>query len=120
MHGSSSVPQEMVDKVNKYGGKVPGARGVPTAMIQDAIGRGMRKVNIDTDGRLAVTAAIREYFAIHPEHFDPRQYLGPARDALTKWVVEEMKAFGSAGHAGDYKPITLKDMKAIYLAAPVA
>jgi fructose-bisphosphate aldolase class II len=86
-------------------------------MIQDAIGRGMRKVNIDTDGRLAVTAAIREYFATHPEHFDPRQYLGPARDALTKWVVEEMKAFGSAGHAGDYPPMTLKDMKVFYMGA---
>ncbi len=117
MHGSSSVPQEMVAKVNQFGGRVPGARGVPTAMIQDAIGRGMRKVNIDTDGRLAVTAAIREYFVQHPDHFDPRQYLTPAREALMKWVVEEMRAFGSAGHAGDYKPTTLEAMKAVYAKA---
>jgi fructose-bisphosphate aldolase class II len=114
MHGSSSVPQAMVEKINKYGGRVPGAKGVPTAMVKDAISRGIRKVNIDTDGRLAVTAAIREVFATHPEEYDPRKYLGPARDALQGWIVEEMKAFGSAGHATDYKPRSLAEMKALY------
>ncbi len=114
MHGSSSVPADMVAEVNKYGGKIPGAVGVPTAMIQDAIGRGMRKVNIDTDGRLAITAAIRKVFVEKPEAFDPRAYLGPARDSVRAWIVEEMKAFGSAGHAGDYKPVTIEDMKKLY------
>jgi len=114
MHGSSSVPKHMVDEVNKYGGKVPNAVGVPTAMIQDAIKRGMRKVNIDTDGRLAITAAIRKVFAEKPQWFDPRQYLGPARDAVKAWMIEEMKAFGTAGHAGDYAPVTLSDMKKKY------
>lgn len=114
MHGSSSVPKHMVDEVNKYGGKVPNAVGVPTAMIQDAIKRGMRKVNIDTDGRLAITAAIRKVFAEKPEAFDPRKYLGPARDSVKAWIIEEMKAFGTAGHARDYKPVTLEEMKARY------
>jgi fructose-bisphosphate aldolase class II len=114
MHGSSSVPKHMVDEVNKYGGKVPDAVGVPTAMIQDAIKRGMRKVNIDTDGRLAITAAIRKTFAEKPQWFDPRQYLGPARDAVKVWMIEEMKAFGTAGHAGEYKPVSLDDMKKKY------
>jgi fructose-bisphosphate aldolase class II len=114
MHGSSSVPKQMVDEVNKYGGKVPNAVGVPTAMIQDAIKRGMRKVNIDTDGRLAITAAIRKVFTEKPEAFDPRQYLGPARDSVKAWIVEEMKAFGTAGHAGDYEPVRLEEMKKQY------
>ena len=114
MHGSSSVPAHMVEEVNKYGGKVPNAVGVPTDMIQDAIGRGMRKINIDTDGRLAITAAIRKVFVEKPTAFDPRQYLGPARDAVRTWIIEEMKAFGTAGHAGDYKAATLDDMKKLY------
>jgi fructose-bisphosphate aldolase class II len=114
MHGSSSVPTEMVEKVNKYGGKVPDAVGVPTDMIQEAIKRGMRKVNIDTDGRLAITAAIRQVFAEKPEAFDPRKYLGPARDAVKEWIIAEMNAFGTSGHAGDYQPVTLADMKAHY------
>lgn len=114
MHGSSSVPKHMVDEVNKFGGKVPNAVGVPTAMIQDAIKRGMRKINIDTDGRLAITAAIRKVFAEKPEKFDPRDYLGPAREAVKVWMIEEMKAFGTAGHAGDYKPMSLADMKKVY------
>lgn len=116
MHGSSSVPKHMVDEVNKYGGKVPNAVGVPTNMIQDAIGRGMRKVNIDTDGRLAITAAIRKVFTEKPEAFDPRKYLGPARDSVKAWIVEEMKAFGTAGHAGDYTAVSLEDMKKQYAA----
>jgi fructose-bisphosphate aldolase class II len=114
MHGSSSVPRHMVDEVNKFGGKVPNAVGVPTAMIQDAISRGMRKVNIDTDGRLAITAAIRRVFHEKPQWFDPRQYLGPAREAVKIWIIEEMKAFGTAGHAGDYTPVSLEDMKKKY------
>ncbi len=115
MHGSSSVPKQMVDEVNKYGGQVPNAVGVPTAMIQDAITRGMRKVNIDTDGRLAITAAIRKVFTEKPSAFDPRAYLGPAREAVKSWIMEEMKAFGTAGHAGDYGAVSLDEMRKQYI-----
>ena len=115
MHGSSSVPKELVDEVNKYGGKVPGAMGVPIPMIQESITLGVRKINIDTDGRLAFTAALRKYFVEHPEVFDQRKYLGAGRDAIQKWVGDKMKDFGSAGHSGDYEPATLDDMKQMYL-----
>jgi len=114
MHGSSSVPRELVDEVNKYGGKVPGAMGVPIPMIQEAIKLGVRKINIDTDGRLAFTAAVRKFFIEQPEVFDQRKYLGAGRDAIRKWVGEKMHDFGAAGHAGDYEPATLDDMKQVY------
>lgn len=110
MHGSSSVPQELVEEVNKYGGKVPNAMGVPIPMIQEAIKLGVRKVNIDTDGRLAFTGAIRKYFAEHPEVFDQRKYLGEGRKAIHQWVKSKMIDFGSAGHASDYKHLSIKDM----------
>jgi fructose-bisphosphate aldolase class II len=114
MHGSSTVPQELVDEVNKYGGKVPNARGVPIPMIQDAIKLGVRKINIDTDGRLAFTAAIRKVFFEHPEVFDQRKYLGEGRQAIFQWVKSKMSDFGTAGHASDYKHITINDMIAVY------
>lgn len=114
MHGSSSVPPEMVAIVNQYGGQVANAKGVPTAMIQDAIKRGMRKVNIDTDGRLAITGAIRKVLTESPQKFDPRDYLGPARQSAKDWIKLEMIAFGQAGHAGDYAPMTLQDMAEVY------
>jgi fructose-bisphosphate aldolase class II len=114
MHGSSSVPRNLVDEVNKYGGKLPGAMGVPIPSIQEAIKRGVQKINVDTDGRLVVTAAIRKVFAEKPGEFDPRKYLGPARDALEKLIAEKMRDFGTAGHAGDYKRKTLDEMKAFY------
>ncbi len=75
--GPSSVPEELVDEVNKYGGKMPGAMGVPIAPIQEAVQRGIQKINVDTDGRLAVTGAIRKVFFEKPGEFDPRKYLGP-------------------------------------------
>jgi len=114
MHGSSSVPPELVEEVNKYGGKVPGARGVPIPMLQQAIRMGVRKINIDTDGRLAFTGALRKYFAEHPEVYDQRKYLGEGREAIKKWVGQKMVEFASAGHAADYKPQTLDDMKKLY------
>lgn len=114
MHGSSSVPKELVDEVNKYGGKMPGAMGVPIESIQDAIQRGIQKINVDTDGRLVVTGAIRRVFTEKPEVFDPRKYLGPAREALTELIASKMEAFGTAGHAADYEPKSLDDMKAFY------
>jgi len=116
MHGSSSVPQELVDIVNKYGGKMPHTMGVPMASIQEGIRRGIVKINVDTDGRIAVTGAIRKVFAESPEKFDPREYLGPAREALQKVIAGKMRDFGTAGHAGDYKPMSLEDMKKVYAA----
>ena len=114
MHGSSSVPEELVAIVNKYGGAMPNAKGVPIPQIQDAIKRGVRKINVDTDGRIAITGAIRKVFVEEPAEFDPRKYLGPARDALTQVIIGKMKDFSTAGHAGDYTGKTLDDMKALY------
>jgi fructose-bisphosphate aldolase class II len=114
MHGSSSVPQELKDIINKYGGKLKDSFGVPVEEIQRGIKHGVRKVNVDTDNRLAITGAIRKVFAETPEKFDPRDYLGPARDALAAVIAQRMKDFGTAGHAGDYKPVTLADMKKVY------
>jgi fructose-bisphosphate aldolase, class II len=114
MHGASSVPEELIAIVNKYGGRMPNAKGVPIPQIKDAIKRGVRKINVDTDGRLAMTGAIRKVFVEHPEEFDPRKYLGAARDAAREVIISKMKDFGTAGHAGEYAPRTLKDMKKLY------
>ncbi len=114
MHGSSSVPEELVAIVNKYGGKMPNAKGVPLESIQEAIKYGVRKINVDTDSRIAITGAIRKVFFEEPDKFDPRDYLKPAREAMVKVVESRMIAFGSAGHAYDYKQMTLEDMKKIY------
>ncbi|MCL5269490.1 MAG: ketose-bisphosphate aldolase [bacterium] len=114
MHGSSSVPKALVDIINQYGGKMPGTFGIPIEQIQDGIKHGVRKINVDTDSRLAITGAIRKVFFEKPEKFDPRDYLKPARDAAKLVYIERMKAFGQAGHAGDYTPMTLDEMKAVY------
>ena len=114
MHGSSSVPRELVEIINAYGGKMPNAKGVPMTEIKSVIPYGVRKVNIDTDGRLAITGAIRKVFVETPEKFDPRDYLGPARAALTELVVGKMRELGTAGHAGDFVPKTMKDMQGFY------
>lgn len=114
LHGASSVPQELIDAVNKYGGKMPGATGVPMESLKKSIQLGVTKINVDTDGRLAITAAIRKVFAETPEKFDPRDYLGPAREALKGVIAGKMKDFGTAGHSGDYKGVSLEEMKAIY------
>ena len=114
MHGASSVPQELIAKVNKYGGKLPGAMGVPISSIQEAIKLGIRKINVDTDSRLAMTGAVREVFVEQPQKFDPRDYLGPAREAVYELIKTKMIDFGTAGHNGDYQPITLEDTKKYY------
>jgi len=114
MHGSSSVPQELVEQVNRYGGNMPNARGVPMNAIQSVIPYGVRKVNIDTDGRMAITSAIRKVFVESPEKFDPRDYLGPARTALTELVAQKMRDLGTAGHAGDIEQKSLDDMIEFY------
>ncbi len=114
MHGSSSVPQDLLAEINKYGGKLSPTFGVPLWAIKEGIAAGVRKVNVDTDLRLAATAAVRKYLYDNPEKFDPRDYLGPARDAMVKVIRERYVEFGSAGHAYDYKPMSLDDMKAYY------
>jgi fructose-bisphosphate aldolase class II len=114
LHGASSVPRELICEVNKYGGKISGATGVPMASLQEAIKLGVSKINVDTDGRLAITAAIRKTFMATPEKFDPRDYLGHARLALTNLIISKMKDFGTAGHTKDYNPKTLEDMKKEY------
>ncbi|AKL97406.1 class II fructose-1,6-bisphosphate aldolase [Endomicrobium proavitum] len=114
LHGASSVPKALIDEVNKYGGKMPGAQGVPIEQLQESVKLGVQKINVDTDGRLAITAAIRKVFTETPEKFDPRDYLGPARTALKNLIVTKMKDFGTAGHAKDYAPKSLEDYKKLY------
>jgi fructose-bisphosphate aldolase, class II len=90
LHGASSVPQEYVQQINQYGGKMAGAQGVPEHMLRQAARMAVCKINIDSDIRLGVTAAIRKYMAEHPDHFDPRQYLSPARDNVRAVVKHKI------------------------------
>lgn len=90
LHGSSSVPQEFVKQINEHGGNMPGAIGVPEDQLRKAASMAVCKINIDSDLRLAMTATIRKYFAEHPEHFDPRQYLKPARAAIKDMVAHKI------------------------------
>jgi len=114
MHGSSSVPEELVDLINKYGGGIKKAYGVPVEEIQRGIKHGVRKINVDTDNRLAMTGAIRKVFAENNAEFDPRGYLGPARTAMQEVCKARMIAFGQAGYADKIKMVTLVDMAAQY------
>jgi fructose-bisphosphate aldolase class II len=100
MHGSSSVPQELQDIINEYGGNIRQTWGVPVEEIQLGIKHGVRKINVDTDNRLAITGAIRKVLAESPEKFDPRDYLKPARAAMKQVCIARMTAFGQAGNAG--------------------
>lgn len=90
LHGASSVPQHLVEKINHFGGSMPGAQGVPENMLREAARRAVCKINIDSDLRLAVTAALREHLATNPSHFDPRQYMGPAREAVKVLVKHKI------------------------------
>ena len=91
LHGASTVLPEFVDLCNKYGGNIPGAKGVPEDMLKRAAQMGVCKINIDTDLRLALTAAVRQYLAENPSVFDPMKYLGPAREAIKKMVAHKMR-----------------------------
>ncbi len=103
LHGASSVIPEFVEKINKYGGKMPGAQGVPEEMLRKAAGMAVCKINIDSDLRLAMTSTIREYFALHPDHFDPRQYLKPARENIKQLVKHKLvHVLGCDNTAGEY------------------
>lgn len=98
LHGSSSVPQEEVATINKYGGKLPDAVGIPEEQLREASKSAVCKINIDSDSRLAMTAAIRKHFAENPSHFDPRQYLSPARDNMKKMYIHKIvNVLGSDG-----------------------
>jgi fructose-bisphosphate aldolase, class II len=99
MHGSSSVPQELQDIINQYGGNIRQTYGVPVEEIQRGIKHGVRKINVDTDNRLAITGAIRKVFFETPDKFDPRDYLKPAREAMREVCKARMISFGQAGHA---------------------
>ncbi len=99
MHGSSSVLKEFKDLINKYGGQMPDAMGVPEDMVTKASQMAMCKVNIDTDLRMALTAKIRQVFAEKPGEFDPRKYLGPGRDAIREMVLHKLDVLGCAGKA---------------------
>jgi fructose-bisphosphate aldolase class II len=97
LHGASSVPQEVLERASRYGAKLPGAKGVPLDAIKQAIGRGIAKINIDTDLRLAFTGAVRQILADSPEVFDPRKIIGEGREAIREVVKSKIEAFGSAG-----------------------
>ena len=102
LHGSSSVPVEYVKIIEQFGGKIPDSVGIPEEQLRKAAKSAVCKINIDSDGRLAMTAAIRRHFAEHPGDFDPRQYLGPAREELKKMYMHKcVNVLGSAGHALD-------------------
>ena len=100
LHGASTVIPEYVEMCNKYGGNMPGAKGVPDEMLHEASMRGVSKINVDTDLRLAMTAAIRKVFVETPEQFDPRKYLGPGRDFIKETVKHKIRdVFGSSNKA---------------------
>lgn len=114
MHGSSSVPQELLDIINKYGGKIRQTYGVPVPAIQKGIQAGVRKVNVDTDNRLAMTGAIRKLLSEHPEEFDLRSYMKEAMAAMQKVCEARMTAFGQAGYASKVPIVTLEEMAKRY------
>ena len=110
MHGSSSVPQDWLAIINEYGGEIPETYGVPVEQICEGIKYGVRKVNIDTDLRLASTGATRRFLAQNPSEFDPRKFLAETTKAMTEICVARYEAFGTAGNAGKIKPISLDNM----------
>lgn len=115
MHGSSSVPQEWLAIINEFGGAMPETYGVPVSEIVEGIKHGVRKVNIDTDLRLASTGAIRQFLAENPAEFDPRKYFKASQTAMTDICINRYEAFGTAGHASKIRALSLDDMTARYL-----
>jgi fructose-bisphosphate aldolase class II len=105
MHGSSSVPQDLQDIINQYGGQMKPTWGVPVAEIQRGIKNGVRKINIDTDNRMAMTGQIRRVLAEEPGEFDPRKYLKPAMEAMTKLCRQRLEEFNTAGHASKIRRV---------------
>jgi fructose-bisphosphate aldolase class II len=120
MHGSSSVPQDLLAEIRQYGGNMKETYGVPVEEIQEAIKFGVRKINIDTDIRLAMTAAIRKFMAVHPDKFDPREYLKPAREAAKAICLQRYNEFGCAGQGSRIAPTPLSVMIQRYKAGELA
>jgi fructose-bisphosphate aldolase class II len=120
MHGSSSVPQELLAIIREFGGDMKETYGVPVEEIQQGIKHGVRKINIDTDIRLAMTAAIRKYLFENPSKFDPRDYLKPAREAAKEICKARYLAFGCEGQAGKIKSIPLEQMAERYKSGQLA
>ncbi|MEE2977235.1 MAG: class II fructose-bisphosphate aldolase [Pseudomonadota bacterium] len=120
MHGSSSVPQELLAIINQYGGKIKETYGVPVEEIQEAIKYGVRKINIDTDIRLAMTGAVRKFLAENPDKFDAREWLKPAREAAKQVCKARYIEFGCEGQAGKIKPISLSVMAQKYQSGDLA
>lgn len=120
MHGSSSVPQHLQDAINAYGGEMPQTYGVPVEEIVRGIRNGVRKVNIDTDCRMAMAAEFRRVAMQNPSEFDPRKFLKPAMDAMRDLVRERFEAFGTAGNASRIKPIPMAEMAKHYAAQALA
>ncbi|MEZ7818059.1 MAG: fructose-bisphosphate aldolase class II [Candidatus Azotimanducaceae bacterium] len=116
MHGSSSVPQELLAEINEFGGEIPETYGVPVAEIQQGIRHGVRKINIDTDLRLASTAAIRKHLANNPSEFDPRKYFADSQVAMKKVVIDRYEAFGTSGQAVKLRAHSLEKMFSLYAA----
>jgi fructose-bisphosphate aldolase class II len=120
MHGSSSVPQDLQDIINAYGGEMPQTWGVPVEEIQRGIKHGVRKVNIDTDNRMAMTGAIRKVLMENRAEFDPRKFLKPAMAAMGKLVEQRFNEFGTAGNASKIKPLPLSAMAKRYASGELA
>jgi fructose-bisphosphate aldolase, class II len=120
MHGSSSVPQDLQDIINRYGGEMKPTWGVPVEEIQRGIKHGVRKINIDTDNRMAITGAIRKVFAEKPGEFDPRGYLKPAKEAMRKVCIQRYQEFGCEGMASKIKPVSLAVMAKEYASGKLA
>lgn len=116
MHGSSSVPQEWLAVINEFGGEIPETYGVPVEQIQEGIKNGVRKVNIDTDLRLASTGATRRFLAHNPSEFDPRKFLAETTKAMSEICIARYEAFNTAGNASKIKPISLDSMFDLYQA----
>lgn len=114
MHGSSSVPQDWLAIINEFGGAIPETYGVPVEQICEGIKHGVRKVNIDTDLRLASTGSIRRFMAQNPSEFDPRKYLAKTIDAMRDICIARYEAFGTAGNASKIKPLSLDAMAIKY------
>jgi fructose-bisphosphate aldolase class II len=110
MHGSSSVPQEWLKVINEFGGEIPETYGVPVEEIVQGIKHGVRKVNIDTDLRLASTGAIRRFMAENPAEFDPRKYLTASKNAMKGICKQRYEQFGAAGNASKIVPLSLEVM----------
>jgi len=120
MHGSSSVPQDLLAIIRQYGGDMKETYGVPVEEIQEAIKHGVRKINIDTDIRLAMTGAIRKYMAENPSKFDPRDYLKPAREAAKLICRQRYLEFGCEGQAAKIKPVALPQVARSYASGELA